>query len=409
MYGGAARGGKTYAALMAAAQYVDVPGYAALILRENFPDLEQPGGLIPESKGWWAGKARWHEQRHRWTFPSGAFIQFGHLNNDDAVYQYQGTSFQTIFVDELTQHTEFRYRYLYSRLVKPTDGPLSRVPLRMRSASNPGGKGHEWVKRRFVNPATREPGAVFVPAKVADNPAVDQPSYLKSLSYLDPVTRAQLLAGDWDAIADGRFKRAWLRHYDRHGTGYIVAGRIVTDGEVRDRFLTVDTAATVKETAKSDPDYTVVFAWGLAGPNLLCLDCWRDRVEVPDILPAVSRLYTRHRAGRVYFRSSGPEIGVYQAATRQTAPRLNAVNLPGKGDKLQKAVRLLNMAEAGHFWLPAPGAVPQFPLEDIEAELLRFTGNKDSGHDDIWDAAGIAGTVAEMGTYRPGGVPQFMG
>lgn len=93
-------------------------------------------------------------------------------------------------------------------------------------------------------------------------------------------------------------------------------------------------------------------------------------------------------------RTSGVEVGVVQSALRWDQPRLNVVNLPGQGDKLQKATDFLNMAEGGHVWLPAAGSQPGFPLEDVEAELLRFTGDG-KGHDDIWDTAGIAGTVCE--------------
>jgi hypothetical protein len=54
------------------------------------------------------------------------------------------------------------------------------------------------------------------------------------------------------------------------------------------------------------------------------------------------------------------------------------------------------MAEAGRIWLPAPGVRPEFPLEDVKSQLLRFTGDpKQSGHDDVWDTFGIAGRVAK--------------
>lgn len=195
---------------MAAAQYVHVPGYAALLIRESYPDLMQPDGLIPRSKEWWRDKVEWRELHRQWTFPSGATITFGYLGRDDDVYQYQGSRLQYIGIDELTQHTEWRYRYLFSRLSRPEEGPLSEVPLRMRGFTNPGGRGHEWVRKRFVDPLTREPGAVFVPARVQDNPTEDQAAYIKSLSYLDPVTQAQLLRGDWDIVAGNMFNRGWF-------------------------------------------------------------------------------------------------------------------------------------------------------------------------------------------------------
>src|SRR4051812_7334087 len=75
MYGGAAGGGKSDALLMAALQYVDVPGYSALILRRTFPDLALPGAIMDRSKEWLHGTdAHWNENERRWTFPSGATL-----------------------------------------------------------------------------------------------------------------------------------------------------------------------------------------------------------------------------------------------------------------------------------------------------------------------------------------------
>src|ERR1051326_3956578 len=269
LYGGAAGGGKSDALLMAAAQYVDVPGYAAILLRQNFPDLMQPDALIPRSKAWWYGKADYNEQQKRWTFPSGATITFGYLERDDDVYQYQGAAYQFVGIDELTQHTENCFRYLFSRLRRPTDGPLSRIPLRMRAGSNPGGKGHEWVKKRYINPASRRRGSVFVPARLDDNPSLDAEQYRKSLDHLDPLTRAQLLAGDWDAVAGGRFKREWFKYYHRHGDYVAMGDRYVKPKECP-RFLTVDPAASEKRTS----DWTVISVWAVTPLNeLLWLDC----------------------------------------------------------------------------------------------------------------------------------------
>jgi predicted phage terminase large subunit-like protein len=81
--------------------------------------------------------------------------------------------------------------------------------MRMRSTSNPGGVGHEWVKARFVDPQPdgADPGRGFVPAGLADNPHLDAEKYRASLAELDPVTRAQLEHGDWDVRPAGNFFR----------------------------------------------------------------------------------------------------------------------------------------------------------------------------------------------------------
>jgi predicted phage terminase large subunit-like protein len=110
--------------------------------------------------------------------------------------------------DELTQFTQADYRFLFSRLRRSSGG---KIPLRMRSASNPGGKGHDWVKRRFLTEGVTH-GRIYVPARLSDNPHIDQEAYRRSLSELDPVTRKQIENGDWSARAPGsQFQREWFK------------------------------------------------------------------------------------------------------------------------------------------------------------------------------------------------------
>lgn len=202
-YGGAAGGGKSAALLMAALQFVDTPGYAALLLRRTFPQLSQPGMLIPLSKEWLGHHpdVKWNETDKSWTFPSGAIVRFGHLNDDNAVYNYQGGAYQLIGFDELTQFTPAMYQYVaFSRVRRRLDLEAAGVPTRVRSTANPGGVGHAWVKQRFVDEATRAKGSVFIPARVKDNPGLDVADYAESLSHLGDVLRAQLLDGDWGAF-----------------------------------------------------------------------------------------------------------------------------------------------------------------------------------------------------------------
>lgn len=199
LYGGAAGGGKSVALLAGALQYVDVPGYHALLLRRTFADLNLPRSLIPLSKEWLYGTAaQFHEQDHRWSFPSGATVSFGYLDTDNDKYRYQSAAFSFIGFDELTQFSEPMYTYLFSRLRKPA---ALNVPLRMRAASNPGGMGHFWVRKRFV--VGRHPERAFIPAKLDDNPHLDREQYERALDNLDPVQRQQLRDGNWDVLESG--------------------------------------------------------------------------------------------------------------------------------------------------------------------------------------------------------------
>ena len=206
-YGGAAGGGKSVALLMAALQWVGDPNYAALLLRRTYPDLSLPGALMDIGKQWLGPTdAHWKEDSKTWQFPSGATLTFGFLESEADKYRYQSSEFQFIGFDELTQFTESQYLYLFSRLRRTEDNP---VPLRVRSASNPGNIGHLWVKERFLG--TQDKDRRFIPATLADNPYLEQKSYIANLSNLDVVTRAQLLKGDWDIQLSGNFfKRPWF-------------------------------------------------------------------------------------------------------------------------------------------------------------------------------------------------------
>ena len=201
-YGGACWGGKSDALLMAALQYVDIPGYNAILFRKTFRDLSLPGALMDRAHEWLAGTdAKWIERDKTWSFPSTASLTFGYIEHEKDKYNYQGTAFQFIGLDEVTQIWESAYLYLFSRLVKLVN---CNIPLRMRSASNPGGVGHKWVKSRFVTNKNQN-GRIFIPANMHDLPYINEESK-ESLKELPPDIRKQLEEGDWsDPYPEGSY------------------------------------------------------------------------------------------------------------------------------------------------------------------------------------------------------------
>ncbi|ANS05689.1 putative large terminase subunit [uncultured Mediterranean phage] len=209
-FGGAAGPGKSAAILAAAAQYLDVPDYSALILRRNFPDLAQPGGLIDMSHEWWdMTDAVWNQQLRQWRFPPhNNILMFGHMDDKSQIKRYKGGEYQFIGIDEMTDFEKREAMFLHSRLRRRK---TSKIPLRFRGASNPGGVGHEWVKERYVSYTGKD--RLFIPATLDDNPHIDKTSYLRSLDRLDPVTRERLLKGDWEVTEGGAmFNRAWFNN-----------------------------------------------------------------------------------------------------------------------------------------------------------------------------------------------------
>lgn len=220
-YGGAARGGKSIALLMAALQYVDIPGYNALLIRDTYANLSKPGSLIPLSYEWLANTdAKWHGAGSNifgksWEFPSGATLSFGHMDGPMAHHNYQSADYQFVGIDEVVNIPEHQALYLFSRQSRTVEQERIGLPVRFRCASNPPSREQvargAWVKARYVDPETRG-DRIFIPAWLDDNSYIDNIQYRKSLSQLDPVTRKQLEEGDWEIQASGDFfKREWFK------------------------------------------------------------------------------------------------------------------------------------------------------------------------------------------------------
>lgn len=398
LYGGAAGGGKSDALLMAALQFVEIPGYAALLLRRSYADLALPGALMDRARSWLTGTAaRWDGTLHRWQFPAGSTLQFGYLQHEADRYRYQSAEFQYVGFDELTQFPETCYTYLHSRLRRLAGWS---VPLRMRSGSNPGGVGHDWVKRRFLLDAHER--RAFVPARLDDNPHLDREAYVRSLEQLDPLTREQLLRGDWDAVAAGRFRREWFRAYRRRGPHFLIDDALVEDNRIW-TFATVDPAASVKALGKPDPDWSVISTWGVTPKlELLWLDCRRLRVEVPDLVPAVEQAYQDWGCRYVAVEGGGTQKAVFQLCKR-TRMAVREV-LPGGQDKLVRATRAIVLAESGRVLVPE--SAPW--LAESLAEVLRFTGDpRRDAHDDVVDTLSYAADqlAAKDGAKHQGFAP----
>lgn len=227
LYGGAAGGGKSFGLLADPLRYFGNGNFNGLILRRTNDELRE---LVWKSQELYPKAypgAKWQEKKSQWIFPSGAKLWMTYLEREEDVLRYQGQAFSYIAFDELTQHaTPFAWNYMRSRL-RTTDPDL---PVFMRATTNPGGPGHGWVKRMFIDPSPPNKAFVatdidsgdvltypeghekagqplfyrrFIPATLKDNPYLyDEGNYEANLLSLPEMQRRQLLEGDW-AIADG--------------------------------------------------------------------------------------------------------------------------------------------------------------------------------------------------------------
>lgn len=252
LYGGAAGGGKSVAQLMAALQFVDIPGYSAILFRKTYADLSLPGALIDMSKQWLmpfveSKEVKWSEKEKQYVFPSGATLNFGYLESANDCFRYQGAEFQYIGMDEVTHIDPTNYRYLFSRLRKPK---TLQVPLRFRATANPGGQYGEYYYQRFFVEGP-EKKRIFIAAGLYDNPYLDAEAYIESLNELDPVERERLLNGNWEIKANGDlFNRHWFN---------VVPSTDVPSGArfVRYWDMASTDPARRKSRNKREPDWTV--------------------------------------------------------------------------------------------------------------------------------------------------------
>lgn len=386
-YGGAAGGGKSDALLMGALQYVDVPGYAALLLRRTYKDLSLPKALMDRAHEWLKPTdATWDDEKHTWSFPSNASITFGYLENERDKYRYQSSEFQYVAFDELTQFTETQYRYLFSRLRRLRG---VNVPLRMRSASNPGGVGHDWVARWFN--IHREPdgslsggrdGAIFIPANISDNPHIDQTEYNKSLARLDPVTRKQLRDGDWTVRpSGGKFKQEWFVP--------------VLDSAPPD-MQTVrywDLAATAPKPG-SDPDWTAGVKVGISRGHYYILDVRRVRQTPGEVERLIRQTADLDGTDTTILMEQEPgSAGVQVIDHYQREVLMGFAFYPNKttGNKEMRANPVSSAAEAGNVKL-LRGEWNQALLD----EMIAFP---QGAHDDQVDA--LSGACEWLARFQP--------
>lgn len=392
--------------LMSALQFVEIPKYAAIIFRRTYADLALPGALMDRAFEWLGGTdAKWESQEKTWRFPAGSTLSFGYLDSVRDRYRYQSSEFQTICFDELTQFKEQDYLYLFSRLRRTAD---CKVPLRMRAGTNPGGLGHAWVKKRFISETAVKEGRVFVPAKMHDNKYLDIREYEASLNKLDSFTRRQLKDGDWsDFQGKYFFPSRWPRYADM-GDAFSVQffdgpRRIYLRNECT-IIIGLDWALNKRKRRspgenpewatddKSTSDFNAFVVCALTHDgNVFILDCVNERIRPEDKAPTLASLCRRWRPHIVCGDDDMlSETLLLDCRRQRDIPEIRCLPLSGRG-KAERAMAAIIRGENGLIFLPEK----QLPwLDDFTDSLTAFTGEDDE-HDDIPDALGIIGRLAD--------------
>ncbi len=231
LFGGAAGSGKSYLLrAIAIAVCLDVPGSQVYLFRRHYPDLQANHMMgfmsFPEMLAKFVenGQCKINSGDMDIKFNNGSAIHLRHCQHESDVTRYQGMEATLILFDELTHFSEYIYRFLRSRVrlggLKVKDAWKDKLPG-IIAASNPGGIGHAWVKRMFVDMSAPDEikqmppieGGMrrqFIPAKLSDNPTLTEndPLYATRLSGLgSPELVKAMLDGDWDIVAGAAFEK----------------------------------------------------------------------------------------------------------------------------------------------------------------------------------------------------------
>jgi hypothetical protein len=227
LFGGAAGGGKSAALRAEALDWcLRIPGLQVYLFRRTFPEIEK-NHILPSLQEFPRALGSFKKQDKRWEFANGSMLHFCHCQYEQDVFNYQGAEIHILIMDELTTFTEFQYDYLRGRVrctLNIPDEMRHKVPG-IVCASNPGGIGHEFAKRRWVDRGEpmelwRAPDAeggmlrCYIPSKLEDNFVLmrTDPGYIHRLDALPEPYRTAYKEGRWDIFIGQAFNFNRVHH-----------------------------------------------------------------------------------------------------------------------------------------------------------------------------------------------------
>ena len=229
-FGGARGGGKSWSvrvkSVLLAMRW---KGIIIMIIRRSYPEL-YANHIKPFKRMLPKALYKYNDSKKEITFVNGSQIVFKYCSNEKDLDNFQGTECDIMFIDEATQFTEEQFKILNACVRGVSDREEDKFPKRVYLTCNPGGVGHQWVKRLFIDRNYidgEDPDDYnFIQSGVRDNKILmeQQPEYIKQLEALPPKLREAWLNGSWD-IFFGQFFEDFMdrpEHYvDRQWTHVI--------------------------------------------------------------------------------------------------------------------------------------------------------------------------------------------
>lgn len=379
VYGGAAGGGKTFGLLLEPLRHKNNKDFNAVIFRRDYTQVTSPGGLWDSSRKIYRyvkGSYPLKTPKLHWTFPSGASVNFAHLNNDDDCEGWQGSQITMIGFDELTHFSEYQFFYMMSRnrtdsgvvpYIRATCNPDAdswvaefikwwinqdtgypilersgkiRWMVRLNEVISWFDTRQEAVEAAVENGMDREeaetmPKSVtFIASTLQDNKILmkNDPSYLANLQALALVERERLLKGNWKikAAAGLMFKRTKVNMLENLPTDVILWARAW------------DLAAT-SEDEDGDPAYTAgVLIGKRKNGRYIVADVINRRLDSAEVRELIKMTCIADRAkhGRVTTRlpQDPGQAGKDQAQSfLKFLSGFTVKILPESGDKVTRA------------------------------------------------------------------------
>lgn len=386
LYGGARGGGKGVFLILDMIRHdQESKGLGrGLLIRKKLTDLRD---FIKESRmylsklGW-----RYNISEKTWISPLGSEFVLAYLEHEDDWENYQGWNLSWLAIDEVGQYKNSDIiDKLYATLRKPD---VPRKSLRL--TANPGGPGHEWLKKRYVDRAP--PGVpftdyivtpsgeklptmrVYIPARLKDNPAANTPEYRAMLAQAGPAYLVKAwLEGDWNVIPSGGvFDCDNINLADSHPPLDRMRIYVGLDGAF---------------TTKTHGDHTAIVVWGVdEARRHWILDVWRDRWDVLEASKQLIAIWRKYGPAMTWIEGGphGLAIEPYLKERRSDKQVWQPFELVSHlQDKIAKAMPLAALVNDGQLWVQRDA--PWWP--SFRDELLIFRG-EDEANDQV-DAAGI--------------------
>lgn len=370
LYGGARGGGKTDGFLGKWASRWRAYGnnMRGIFVRRTYDELDE---VIARSMELYpALGAEYLAGKRTWYFPGGARLKMRSLQRDQDASKFQGHSYTDIYIDESGNFPSPAPLDKLRATLRNTSG----IPPSFNQSANPGGPGHEWIKKRYVDPAPaglqviegdEGDNRIYIPSRLTDNRLLtdNDKGYHKRLRQSGPAWLVQAwLNGDWNATPEGGLvKAAWFGRYDAPLVHY---RRIIQSWDTG-----------IKDGDANDP--SVCTTWGEHPTGYDLLHVYRKRMIYPELKRAALSMANSWLPDAVLIEDKASGQSLIQDL--KATSRLPVIPIEPEGKKIDRLVGVSGMIEAGLVRLPESASW----LLDFELEVTIFPL---AAHDDQVDS-----------------------